>query len=219
MKCQDARPLFSLYLDGAATGSEMHELSAHLLRCTECESQYHMLEKTRSVVSSLGRVQPPADLALKIGIAISRERSRSLNSLFQAYGVRFQNAFNAFMIPATAGLVAAVVLFGVLMGVFVPAQAQGSDDVPTSFYTPPRLEPATYANAMLNLDSAIVIETDVDANGQVQDYRVLSGRDDEETRQQLNRALLFTKFVPAQAFGHRVPGKAVISFSHVSVRG
>ncbi len=219
MKCQDARPLFSPCLDGAATGSEMHELSAHLLHCAECQSQYQMLEKTRAAVSSLGRVQPPADLALRIRVAISQERSRNLNGLLQSYGVHFQNAFNAFMIPATAGLVAAVLLFGVLMGAFVRAQAQGSDDVPISFYTPPRLEPSTYANAMLNLDSSIVIETDVDANGQVQDFRVLSGRDDEETRQQLNRALLFTKFVPAQAFGHRVPGKAVISFSHVSVRG
>src|SRR5258708_35801852 len=125
MKCQDARPLFSLYLDGAATGSEMHELSAHLLRCTECESQYHMLEKTRSVVSSLGRVQPPADLALKIGIAISRARPRSLNRLFQDYAVCFQNAFNAFMIPSTAGLCDAGVLFGVLSGELVPARAQG----------------------------------------------------------------------------------------------
>src|SRR5258708_10337429 len=197
MKCQDARPLFSLYLDGAATGSEMHELSAHLLRCTECESQYQMREKTRAVVSSLGRVRPLAELALKIRIAISQERSRSLNGVLQAYGVRFQNAFNAFMIPATAGLVAAVVLFGILMGVFVPAQAQGSEDVPTSFYTPPRLEAATYANAMLNLDSPIVIETDVDANGQVQDYRVLSRPDAKETPQHLNRPLLVPTLVPA----------------------
>ena len=123
------------------------------------------------------------------------------------------------MFPATAGLVAAIFLFGNLIGAFVPARAQGSDDVPSGFYTPPRLEQSAYSDALLNLDSPIVIETDVDANGRVQDYRVLAGRDDEETRQQLNRALLFTKFVPAQAFGRRVAGRAVISFSQVNVGG
>jgi hypothetical protein len=219
MKCTKARRLFSLYLDGAASGAEMHALSGHLLECPECQAEYTLLANTRSVVASLGRRQPPPNLALQIRVAISHERARSFRSTMQSYWVRTENVFNAFMFPATAGLVAAIFLFGILIGTFVPARAQGSEDVPTDFYTPPRLEQSAYSNALLNLDSALVIETDVDANGRVQDYRVLAGRDDEETRQQLNRALLFTKFVPAQAFGHRVAGRAVISFSQVNVGG
>ena len=219
MKCTKARRLFSSYLDGAATGAEMHGLSSHLLECPDCQQQYRSLENTRSVVASVGRRQPPPDLALKIRVAISHEHSQGFRGRWQSYRVRMQNALNAFMFPATAGLVAAVFLFGILMGAFVPARAQGSEDVPSGFYTPPRLEPSEYSNALLNLDSSIVIEVDVDANGLVQDYSVLSGNDDEETRQQLNRALLFTKFVPAQTFGRRVSGRVIISFSQVYVGG
>jgi len=219
MKCTKARRLFSSYLDGAATGAEMHALSSHLLACAECRQQYHALENTRSLVASVGRRQPPPHLALRIRVAISRERSQGFRGRFQSYRVRMENALNAFMFPATAGLVAAIFLFGVMIGAFVPAGAQGSNDLPSGFYTPPRMEQSEYSNALLNLDSSIVIEINVDADGRVQDYRLLSGPDDEETRQQLNRALLFTKFVPAQTFGHRVAGRVVISFSQVNVGG
>jgi len=92
---------------------------------------------------------------------------------------------------------------------------RANDDVPTAFYTPPRLEMSVYPV----LDSPVVIETYVDASGRVENYRIISGRDDEEVREQLNRALLFTIFAPAQSFGHPVPGKVVMSFSDINVRG
>jgi hypothetical protein len=59
----------------------------------------------------------------------------------------------------------------------------------------------------------------VDASGRVENYRIISGPDDEQIREQLDRALLFTIFVPAQSFGHPVPGKAIMSFSNISVKG
>jgi hypothetical protein len=133
--------------------------------------------------------------------------------------VRFENAFNAFMVPATAGFVAAIIFFAVVIGFFVPARVSAEDDVPTMLYTPPRLEMSGYAESDLNLDSPVVVETFVDAQGRVENYRIISGRDDEQVRAQLNRALLFTIFAPAHSFGRAVPGRAVISFSHINVRG
>ena len=59
----------------------------------------------------------------------------------------------------------------------------------------------------------------VDTSGRVENFRIISGRDDEEVKAQLNRALLFTIFVPAQSFGRPVPGKAIMSFSHINVKG
>jgi predicted anti-sigma-YlaC factor YlaD len=58
MRCTEARPLFSSYLDRAVSGTEMHEVSGHLDQCTECQQEYVLLENTRSLVSSLGRRQP-----------------------------------------------------------------------------------------------------------------------------------------------------------------
>jgi hypothetical protein len=197
----------------------MHEISGHLEQCADCQQEYVLLENTRSLVSSIGRRQPPSDLALKIRVAISRDRSRNSLSLFQRYVLRLENAFQGCMVPATAGVLSAVIFFGSLMVLLIPAQVSANDDVPSTFYTPPRLEISEYPEDQLNLDSPVVIETYVDARGFVENYRIISGRDDEEVRAQLGRALLFTIFAPAQSFGHPVPGKAIMSFSHINVKG
>jgi putative zinc finger protein len=219
MRCMEARPLFSSYMDRAVTGTEMHEVSGHLNQCAECQQEYGMLENTRSLVSSLGRRQAPSDLALKIRVSLSNARSRNALGRFQRYKLRLENAFQGFMFPATAGVLSAVVFFGVLIVLLVPAQVSANDDVPSTFYTPPRLQMSEYPEAQLNLDSPVVIEAYVNAEGRVENYRIISGRDDEEVREQLSHALVSTLFVPAQSFGQPVPGKAIMSFSRVNVKG
>ncbi|HXB21001.1 MAG TPA: zf-HC2 domain-containing protein [Candidatus Solibacter sp.] len=223
MRCTEARPLFPLYQDGAVTGMEMHALSQHMGKCDGCQSEYRKLENTRLLVASLGRKTAPPDLALKIRVAVSRERSRTFRAILQSYAVRLENAVNAFMFPATAGIVSAVIFFGVLIGFFVPAQA-GADSVIPGVYLPARLQPpqsamSASADADLNLDTPIVVQAYVDSNGRVQNYEIISGPDTVAIRSQLNRALLFTSFSPAYAFGQAVPGTAVISFSRVNVKG
>jgi hypothetical protein len=220
MRCTQARPLFSSYLDGAVSGVEMHELSQHLNQCTNCRSEYRQIEHTRILVSSLGHKKAPPDLAVKIRITLSSARSRTWRETLGGYRVRWQYALNSFMLPAAAGVMTAIFFFAALIG-FFPAQvaANPGDDVPTLFYTPPRLESTLYPDESLELDPSLLIETDVDASGWVQNYRIVSGRDDAQVREQLNRALLFYKFAPAQSFGRAVPGKVIISFTHIHVKG
>jgi hypothetical protein len=220
MNCRKARPLFSSYLDGAVSGIEMHEVSRHLDQCEACKTEYGRLETTRILLSSLGHKQAPPDLAVRIRITLASARTRTWRGSLRGRMVRLQNVLDAFMLPATAGMATAMVFFAGLIGFFVPpVSANPGDDVPTMFYTPPRLESSAYADSGLDLDPSILIETDIDATGRVQDYRIISGRDDAQVREQLNRALLFTIFAPAQSFGHPVPGKAIISFAHIHVKG
>jgi len=206
-------------MDGAVSGVEMHEVSNHLSECAVCDSEYAMLEKSRVLVSSLGRRQAPPELAMKLRISLASERSRSFRCVLRSYAVRLENMMNAFMFPATAGVVGAVIFFVALIGCFVvPVPADASDDVPTMLYTPPRLEMSD-SDIQIALESPVVIETYVGVTGRVEAYRIISGQDDEQIRQQLNRALLFTIFAPAQSFGRPVPGKAIMSFSHINVQG
>jgi Putative zinc-finger len=223
MRCTEARPLFPVYLDNAATGAEMQALSDHMSACPECRLEYRKLENTRLLVASLGRKQVPADLALKIRLAVSRQRSRTLQRILQAYMVRLEDAFNAFMFPATAGILTAIIFFGALTGFFVPAQI-GADDLVPGIYLPARLQPpqtamSSVADTDLNLDTPVVIQAFVDVSGRVQNYEIISGPDNEGVRSQLNRVLLFTSFSPAYAYGQPVPGTAIICFSHVNVKG
>ena len=155
-------------------------------------------------------------------MAISQERSLSFNRRLQGYLVRFENAVNVFMLPASAGLVTAVVMFGILIGFFaVPTRVPATRDVPTSLYMPPRLAAAPFSGGVgaISAGAPVVIEAFVDATGRLEDYRIISGEDTQEIRKELDRSLIFTVFEPAISFGQPASGKVVISFSNVDVKG
>jgi uncharacterized protein YihD (DUF1040 family) len=208
-------------MDHSMSGKRMHEISEHLDSCRACRSEFTLLSNTQKLVSGLGRKQPPADLALKLRVMISQELAQSRRKPFEGLRVRFENAFNAFMVPATAGIVSAIIIFGLLIGVLYPAQISHSADVPTLLYTPPELYSSSFGLEMseINADS-LVVEAYVDANGRVQDYRILSAPEDEkDIVPELNKMLIFTTFRPATAFGKPTSGRAVLSFAKVNVRG
>src|SRR5579864_5986552 len=95
LQCPQAKRLFSPYLDGAVTGTEMLALQAHLSDCAACNDQYQSLRRTQQLLVSVGRPKVPADLGLKLRLAISREAARSRRPAFEALRVRLENAFEA----------------------------------------------------------------------------------------------------------------------------
>src|SRR5271168_794793 len=134
--CAEIKKLFSPYLDGRVNGTEMGVLTRHLERCADCEREYAAMQRTQQLLTSLGPKKAPADLALKLRLAISREAAQTRRPRFEGLLVRLSNSFDAFMVPATAGLVSAVLTFGLLLGFFALPQAleASSADVPLMLY-------------------------------------------------------------------------------------
>jgi hypothetical protein len=222
MKCFEAKSMFSPYLDGAVTGAEMQALSRHLEACGDCQREYVSLRQTQQLLTKVGRRKAPGDLSLKLRLAISREVAQARRSYFHDFRVRVENAIQGFMVPATAGLLAAVVIFGFLMGFLaLPLQADNSD-VPTMLNTAPQLQQSAFGTALDSIaDDSLVIEAYVDSNGRVQDYRILSSPDDAKDLSPQVKIMLteFTTFRPATSMGRPTVGRAVLSFSMVRVKG
>ncbi|MGO9128037.1 MAG: anti-sigma factor family protein [Terriglobales bacterium] len=221
MTCRQVKLLLSTYLDGAMTGKLMLSMAAHLNACHRCQHEYLALRRTQQLLTTVGRRKAPNDLALKLRLAISREAARSRQPSFSAFWVRAENALNAFMVPATVGLTAALVIFGFLMGFLaLPLQA-GSADVPLVLNTAPQLQGSAFGTALDSIeDDSLVIEAYIDANGRVQDYRVLSNPDAAKALpSQVKNMLIFTTFRPAMSMGRPTSGTAVLSFSRISVKG
>ncbi|HKS73752.1 MAG TPA: zf-HC2 domain-containing protein [Terriglobales bacterium] len=221
MRCTQAKSLFSPYLDGAVSGTEMHALTQHLADCIGCKQQYDRLQKSVRLVGKAGRRRAPADLALNLRLAISREAALRKGSYWKGLQVRWENALDAFVVPVTAGLVAAVGIFAFLIGsLALPLQAD-NDDVPLMLYTAPQLQQSAFGLSVDSInDDSLVIEAYVDSNGRVQDYRILS--DSKETKELLPRVknmLIFTTFQPATSMGRPTAGRAVLSFSKINVKG
>jgi hypothetical protein len=223
MKCVEAKSLFSPYLDGAVTGTQMRAIREHLDSCLECHSDYTLLTQSQQLLAAVGRRKAPADLSLKLRLAISREAAEARKPVFDGVRVRIENGLSAFMVPATVGAVLAIAVFGFVMGFLTlpELEARSRNDVPLMLYSAPELQDSSFGTILspINEDS-LVIEADVDANGRVQDYRILS--DPESSKDLLPRVknmLIFTTFRPAMSMGRPTAGHAVLSFSKISVRG
>jgi hypothetical protein len=223
LQCPQAKRLFSPYLDGAVTGAQMIALQQHLSDCAVCNDGYLSLRRAQQLLMSVGRPKVPADLGLKLRLAISRETEQARRGRFEGLMVRLENAFHGFMVPATAGFLSALIIFGIAMVYFVaPSSVQAGNDVPLVMVnTAPQLEQSAFGMTLDTIESdSLVIEAYVDANGRVQDYRILSDtQDSKEVLPQVKRMLIFTTFRPALSMGRPTASRAVLSFSKISVRG
>lgn len=224
--CNDVQAGFMEYLDGRLNGREMQEMNAHLEACGTCAREFQSLHTAQASLAALGPVPEPPDLPLRIRVAVSQERARSRRNIFAIWELAWRNTLGPFLLQAGAGFASAVLLLGtivVLLTMFAqPETAQATPDEPLGNATAPRLlyfSNAPGNNQMDSISGPVVVEVYVNGQGEVYDYRILSGATDATVRSQVENLLLFSRFEPARFFGQPVRGLAVLSFSGVSVRG
>jgi hypothetical protein len=207
MQCAEAKVLLSPYLDGAVTGNEMRAVQAHLDACAACMREYKLLRQTQQLLTSIGRVQEPSDLGLKLRLAISREAAQARRPRYEDLRMRMENALNVFMVPATAGLICALLIFGLVTAILaMPGQLQANnEDVPLVLNTGPELQQSVFGTTL---------------SAMRKDYKILSDPgESQELLPQVRRMLIFTTFRPAMSMGRPISSRAVLSFSRISVRG
>ncbi|HXM68980.1 MAG TPA: zf-HC2 domain-containing protein [Candidatus Acidoferrum sp.] len=223
LRCAATRELLSPYLDGAVTGTEMLAVQAHLDQCDPCAREYQLLRQTQQLLTNVGRVKEPADLGLKLRLAISREAAEARRPRFEGFRLRVENAVHMFMVPATAGLACALLIFGLVTAILaMPGEVQANNqDIPLVLNTGPELQQSVFGTTLSSMTTdSLVIEAYVDRNGRVQDYKILSDPgESQELLPQVKRMLIFTTFRPAMSMGRPISSKAVLSFSRISVRG
>ncbi|HEX7728896.1 MAG TPA: zf-HC2 domain-containing protein [Terracidiphilus sp.] len=225
--CKASQARFSEYLDGRLSGREMQRVAEHLQQCAGCAREWTALKRTQAALAELGTIPEPEDLQLRIRVAISHERARRRQSPFHAWKLAWQNTVGPFLLQASAGLASAVVLIGtvsLMVGMIAqPEAALAKGDEPLGNATNPRLRYLSSAAGTSEEISAragqVVVEAYVNPEGEVYDYRIVSGPTDAATRAEVENLLLYSVFEPARFFGQPVRGLAVISFAGVSVRG
>jgi Putative zinc-finger len=223
--CEAIREKFTEYLDSRLNGHEMQRIGAHLESCRRCAAEWASHRQMQSSLAALGPVKEPADMLLRIRIAISHERARSRQSRFDSWNLVWKNTVGPFLLQAAAGLASAMLLLGtvtVLATMFTHPQQVSAMDEPLGDATAPRLiclSPGAEISPLSDASGPVVVEAYVNGEGEVYDYRIVSGPTDAATRSQVEDMLVGSKFEPARFFGQPVRGLAVLSFSGISVRG
>jgi anti-sigma factor RsiW len=223
--CSTVRGQFSDYLDGSLTGVAMQSIAGHLARCRECAGEFGQWQSIQRSLANLGPARPPADLALRIRVALSQELSKTPRNALEGWKVRWQNSVAPFLLQASAGLASSLVLVGTmafLIGAFAAPEAASARDESLGMATGPRFLYSTVeanSGTVSGKGVPVTVEVYVDSQGRVYDYDIVSGPSDEATRAELETLLLSSKFEPAEWFGQPVRGVALLSFAGVSVQG
>jgi hypothetical protein len=222
--CSRMQAAFSHYLDGDVPGKEMLAMTRHLRECAVCAGEFAAWQRSHSLVSSLGPTKAPADLALRLRVAISQESRRTTKERLSRFHIRWENTFQPFLLRAAAGLASAIVLVGttaMLVSTFAAPEPVEARDVPLQVSSAPHLLYSSFQaeDSLGKHDDPLMLQVFVDRHGRVYDYRVLSGELTEQSRASLDNLLLFSVFSPARYFDQPVRGSVVMSFSGVSVNG
>jgi hypothetical protein len=235
--CANVQAAFSGYLDGAISGQEMQGISQHMEGaegpganaktggCDACTNEFAAWRMTHEAVSALRPRKAPADLALRLRLAISHERAKRDSRLLDRFALGWENAVRPMLVQVSAGVVGSVVLVGsiaLLLGmVAAPPRAVLADDESLGAVTAPHYLYSTVSPAPIATDheTAIVVEASVDDTGRVYDYSIVSGPENDAVRLQVADQLLGYVFRPGSVFGVPVKGRVVVTFAGISVRG
>ncbi|MGB9147666.1 MAG: zf-HC2 domain-containing protein [Acidobacteriaceae bacterium] len=223
--CRSIRAQFSAWLDGSLSGVAMQSVADHLRACAACDEEFRLWRSTQESLASLGPARPPVDLGLRIRVAISREQARTPRNTLATWKVRWQNTVAPFLLQASAGLASTIVLAGTmafLIGAFAAPEPAAARDESAGMATGPRFLYSTVEaspGALSKRGSPVTVEVFVNSEGEVYDYRIISGPTDAATRSDIETLLLSSVFKPAEWFGQPVRGVALLSFSGVSVQG
>jgi anti-sigma factor RsiW len=222
-KCADARTSFSGYLDGAISGREMQSVAGHLEQCRECKAEFAAWRGMQRVLAETGPVKAPADLGLKLRLAISHEKSRQ-QGFRDNLAARWENFIRPVALQTISGLAGALLLFGgisMLVGVVAVPNAVLAHDEPLGAVTMPHYlySAAQQQPVVTPDDGTIVVEADVNAEGKVYNWNIVSGPTDERTRAAVQDDLMLQVYEPSKMFGEPVRGRVLVTFSGVQVKG
>jgi len=213
--CLEIRNHFSDYLDDLCTPEARKSIRYHLSFCNVCQEQLEQMQSVQEELHTLPRQQVPAELALRLRV----EASRSLappTPLFERW-VHFEDALKPLLLPATGGVLTAIICFCLIMGSQVVPMTN-IPDVTVQVVTPARVQALAPMDFNTG-DSPLVLVTQINAEGHVKGYRVLSGESSPEIMNRLDRMIYFSVFQPATNFGKPTDGEVVLSLRRITVRG
>jgi hypothetical protein len=237
LSCEKVRVFLPGYFDGAlpANGGRFSRASihAHIEACGSCRVELSRYQKLQQLLANTNRVEAPSALSVEIRMALARAREASkpshwLRRFIDRADLMRQNILAPLAIPATGGLVSAVMIFMLVLPSYTAGPLRNlmgvMDEMPAMSFQPARLETLAGFSVSGLGDSAsksgVVVEATVGVDGDVVDYRILAGPDNAAVRRSLDQILLMSRFHPEVSFGRRIPGgRVIMSFSSVDVKG
>lgn len=229
ISCLFVRDRISALAEQSLLPLETEAVETHLQDCMDCSDRVFTASGTRHALQSVSRKRVAPAITTSLRVIASKERSRqirrrSVESLVAGFrediNLWFNNLMKPLAIPTAGGLMAATVVFSMIISSYPLRGNSFVEDVPVPFYT------AAKFKGMVPLDFSehdVIVDLVIDDQGRVLDFEIAGGTraNDPQVRRDLDNMLLFTEFRPATSFGQPVSGKVRFSFrrGQIDVRG
>lgn len=220
--CAKVQKLMSSFIDSMVSPAEAERVEAHVYACEPCRRQLQSLVSMRNLLTRMEKPGVPEDLTLESRVRLSHERNKNLLVRLET---RFNNILKPLAIPAILGVSLTTLFFGILLASLASnasalAQSPIAEKPVFALYKPVRTTDPTMARFASSdkqtWDEPLMIETDVDGDGRVTEYRIISGPENPEVNRWIREVLSLAQFTPATAFGRPIGSKIILSF--VAVR-
>jgi hypothetical protein len=171
----------------------------------------------RQALLTLPPVRVPSHVTTKLLVMASHERDRRVRRFawLDKVSLNFNHLLKPLAVPAAGGLFSTLVLFLALLDT-LHIQSYIGYDVPIGVRTQVMVD--DYSPFAANTED-LIVEVSVNEKGVVTDFSVPGGKIDKAQMLQLGNLILYSTFTPATAYGKPIPGKLVVSFHHINVRG
>ncbi|MDE1160620.1 MAG: zf-HC2 domain-containing protein [Acidobacteriaceae bacterium] len=221
-RCAAIRGDFSAYLDGRVSGRRMASIARHLDGCAACTQEFKTMRSLQRVLGELGQAPAPDDLQIRLRGALRAERERqTFLPRTERWIQAWRSTFAPLALRAAGGVALASVIVAGLGWIFAAPLAVEANDDKLAHLTAPRYmysqvppEPIVTGS-----EAPVLVMAQVDENGRVFDYQIISGPSDQRVRLQVEQNLLGSVFKPATIFGEPVHGHVMLTYTGVSVRG
>jgi hypothetical protein len=219
ISCDAASELISPFIDSMVSADQADALRTHLSACQRCRRELQSLASLRTVMAGVEPVPVPEDLQLETRIKLSHARSHNAGEWWKS---RVDNILKPFAVPAVMGVVVTLLGFGVLFGGLSRAVvAEELRPVATIYQQPKGTDNTMKRLGAVQppvLDQAFSIQGEINNEGQMDGYSVISGTRSHGNDQWLQELVLFSQWRPATTYwGLPVRSRVILSF--VTVRG
>lgn len=181
MICWSVKRRTHAYVDGKLGSLERAWIERHLRACDSCSANFDQISSIRRALQCLPRRPAPAQLAVRLRIAASRERQLLLATngsrwlaVWKSWKFRMDQVMRPLTIPATGGLLSSVALFVALaftignIGRNAPPAVNYEVRILGLAQNDPTLVP-------VELRSSVVLTMSVDSGGHIANYAVRNG--------------------------------------------
>jgi hypothetical protein len=219
ISCEAALELISPFIDSMVPSEEADLLRVHLSECHGCRHELQSLASLRTLMAGVEPLQVPEDLQLETRVRLSHERSRNLRAWWQS---RIDNVLKPFAVPAVMGVMLTFLGFGALLGSLNrQADAAEARTVAVIYQQPKGTNNTLKRLGAVQppvLDQAFSIQAQINDDGRIEDFSVISGTRSHGNDRWLQELVLFSQFRPATTYWG-MPVRAPVILSFVTVRG